>query len=167
MTAPKQEPVVYRRARFINASSYLWLAGEAALFWQDEFVGRAALAMLPPGAESELAVGIEDRVKVERKLVVNEVDRRLVGDRRRIRAGYEITLENLLETPIDLELRDQNPLRPARTNQGAAGKCLADGGRTGVGFVALDPQAGFPCQRKVRFEFSIEYPTALKVTGLP
>lgn len=167
VTAPKQEPVVYRRARFINASSYLWLAGEAALFWQDEFVGRAALAMLPPGAESELAVGIEDRVKVERKLVVNEVDRRLVGDRRRIRAGYEITLENLLETPIDLELRDQIPYARHEQIKVRLENASPTVEEQELGLLRWTLRLDSRAKRKVRFEFSIEYPTALKVTGLP
>ncbi len=48
LSIPKLDLSVYRRAHIINHSPYTWLPGTASLFWDDSFVGRTQLALLPP-----------------------------------------------------------------------------------------------------------------------
>lgn len=166
ITAPKLEPVVYRRARLVNRSPYLWLPGQASLFWEDEFIGRTALALLPPEATCELALGIEDRLKVERKRILHEVDKRLLGDRRFLRMGYEITLENLLEKPVQVELRDHIPYAKHEQIKVKLESVTPAAEPQELGrlrwLLKLAPRA----KTTVRFEFSVEHPAALKITGL-
>lgn len=166
ITAPKLEPVVYRRARLVNRSPYLWLPGQAALFWEDEFIGRTALALLPSEAACELATGLEDRIKVERKRILYDVDKRLIGDRRTLRIGYEITLENLLEKPVQVEVRDQIPYARHEQIKVKLENATPTAEPQELGrlrwLLKLAPRA----KTTMRFEFSVEHPAALKITGL-
>ena len=47
---------------------------------------------------------------VKRELKAREVDKKLIGDRRRLRVAYEIEIKNLRAQKIDLEVRDQFPV---------------------------------------------------------
>ncbi len=52
-----------------NGSGQVLLAGPVSTFSDDAFVGTTALSQTAPGADIELALGVDDRVVVERELV--------------------------------------------------------------------------------------------------
>ncbi len=166
VSAPKLEPVVYRQATITNKSPYTWLPGEANLFWDEEFIGRVKLALLPPEGQRELVLGIEDRVRVERKQILHEVDKRIIGERRRIRMGYEITLENLLDTPITLELRDQIPYAKHEQIKVRLENASPSAEEQELGLLRWTLKLAPRSKKSVRFEFTVEYPVGLHVVGL-
>jgi hypothetical protein len=97
-----------------------------------------------------------------------EVDKRLIGDRRRLRYGYEITLENLLPTEARVVLHDQIPVprhedikvklesaEPAATQQ------------TELNLLDWDLTLDAGEKTVVRFGFSIEHPKGMSLLGLP
>lgn len=167
VTAPVMVPAVYRRAKVTNASAYTLLPGKVNLFAGDEFLGTTSLELTAPSGEIELFLGVDDRVKVERELVRREVDKTIIGGKRRLHYGYEIKLENLLPTSTDVLVRDRFPVarhedikvrlessepRPAEQselNELSWTLTLAPGGK-----------------RTLRFDFVIEYPQAMELTGL-
>ncbi len=110
VTAPRLEPVCYRRAKGKNESPYTLLPGPAQLFEGDEYLGATQLKHTAPGQELELALGADERVRVERKLIARTVDKTFLADRRRIRYGYRIEVENLRDTPQTVFVRDQLPV---------------------------------------------------------
>jgi uncharacterized protein (TIGR02231 family) len=107
VTAPKLVEAAYRHADVTNDSPYTLLPGPANLFAGDEFIGATKLELTAPGGELELYLGTDDRVRVERELKRRDVDKKFIGDRRRLRYGYEIRLENLLPTEAKITLHDQ------------------------------------------------------------
>ena len=109
VSAPGLVPAVYRRAKAVNASPYTLLAGKANLFAGDEFIGATDLELTAPQGEIELFLGVDDRVKVERELKRREVDKTILGGKRRIRYGYEIRLENLLESQAQADRTRPDP----------------------------------------------------------
>jgi uncharacterized protein (TIGR02231 family) len=168
VTAPKIVAAVYRRAKTANDSPYTLLPGPVNLFAGEEFVGTTQLDLTPPGGEIELYLGTDDRVHVERELKRREVDKRLLADRRRLIYGYEIRLENLLDTPARLTLHDPLPVprneeikvrledaAPQPTEQTELNLLRWE--------VTLKPRE----KRTVRFDFSVEHPREMEVWGLP
>lgn len=167
VTAPRLTPAVYRRARVNNLSPYTLLPGQANLFAGEDFIGAARLELTAPEAEIELYLGTDDRIQVERELKRREVDKRLIGSRRRDHAGYEITLHNLLPVEAHLTLHDQIPVSrheevkvrlesadPRPTEQDELNRLRWE-------FV-LAPKE----KRVVRFDFSVESPPDMVLTGL-
>jgi len=168
VAAPKLVEAVYRRAQVTNDSPYTLLPGLANLFAGDEFIGGTELELVAPQGEIELYLGTDDRVKIKRELKRREVDKKFIGDRRRLHYGYEITLENLLPVEVKVMLHDQIPVprhedikvklesaEPEPTEQTELN--LLDWALT------LAPGE----KRVVRFDFTVEHPRGMSLVGLP
>ena len=67
------------------------------------FGDKIGIRPLPFASPDQDAAGL---VKVERELKRREVDKKLIGDKRRLHYAYEITLENLLPTEARVTLHD-------------------------------------------------------------
>ena len=168
IAVPKLAEAVYRRAKITNRSEYLLLPGQANLFVGGDFVGTLPIKRVAPDEEFELALGVDDRVTIKRELKARDVDKKLLGDRRRLRVAYEIEITNLLGSKIDLELHDQFPVsqhEQIKVKLEAADPKPAEQSELNEleWRLAFDPNA----KQTIRFDFSIEYPTVLQVTGLP
>jgi uncharacterized protein (TIGR02231 family) len=124
--------------------------------------------LIPPQGEIELYLGVDDRVKVKRELKRRDVDKKLIGSKRRITYAYEITLENLLPFQARLTLHDQFPvskheeikIRLEDTNPQPVEQ-------SELNLLKWDLNLAAQEKRQVRFDFSVEYPPALDVVGLP
>ncbi|HVY61185.1 MAG TPA: mucoidy inhibitor MuiA family protein, partial [Planctomycetota bacterium] len=67
-TVPKVSPFAYLRATVSNAFGYPMLAGEANVFFGPDFVGRSRVDLVAPGDKLEVYLGVDERLKIERKL---------------------------------------------------------------------------------------------------
>ncbi|MGH2521822.1 MAG: mucoidy inhibitor MuiA family protein [Anaerolineales bacterium] len=169
VTAPRREQVCYRRATVKNTSFYSFLPGSAQLFEGDDYLGATRLEFIAPGQEFELALGADERLRVERKLAARDVDKAfLIGDRRRIRYAYTIEVENLRDRPQTVYVRDQIPV--SRDEQIKVKLDSADpkpARHTDLNQLewklTLDPSA----RQTIRFDFSVDFPRAMDVIGLP
>jgi uncharacterized protein (TIGR02231 family) len=167
ITAPKLEPVGYRRARARNDSPYTLLPGTAQLFEGDDYLGATYLQLVAPGQEIELALGADERIRIERKLAARDVDKTLLADRRRIRTRYRIEVENLRDVPQVVIVRDQLPV--SRHEQIKVKLEAADPKPAKVTDLhqlewklTLDKGA----KQVLHFEYSVEAPRAMDVVGL-
>ena len=168
VTAPKLVAAVYRRAQVTNDSPYTLLPGTANLFAGDEFIGATELELVAPQGEIELYLGPDDRVKVERELKRREVDKKLIGDKRRLHYAYEITLENLLPTEARVTLHDQIPVsrhEDVKVKLSSAEPEPAEQSELNLLDWELELAPGE--KQSVRFGFTIEHPRAMRLTGLP
>jgi uncharacterized protein (TIGR02231 family) len=167
VTAPRREPVCYRRAKGRNESPYTLLPGPAQLFEGDEYLGATRIRHTAPGQELELALGADDRVRVERKLTARIVDKTFLNDRRRIRYGYRIEIENLRDTPQTVIVRDQLP--------------VAKHEQVKVKLESVDPKPAKHTElnqlewkivldkgarQVLQLEFSVEHPREMQMSGL-
>ena len=168
VTAPKLVEAAYRHADVTNDSPYTLLPGPANLFAGDEFIGATKLELTAPGGELELYLGTDDRVRVERELKRRDVDKKLIGDRRRLRYDYEIRLENLLPTEVKITLHDQIPVprhedikvklesaEPRPTEQ------------TKLNLLEWELVLAPGEKQVVHFGFVVEHPREMSLLGLP
>jgi uncharacterized protein (TIGR02231 family) len=168
VSTPKLVEAVYRRAQMTNDSPYTLLPGSANLFAGDEFLGTTRLELTAPQGELEFYLGTDDRVKVKRELKRREVDKRLIGDRRRLRYGYEITLQNFLPTEVQVMLHDQIPV-PRHEDikvklESAEPKPSEQTELNLLGWeLTLKPGE----KLVVRFDFTVEHPRGMNLMGLP
>ncbi|MGX7826821.1 mucoidy inhibitor MuiA family protein [Actinokineospora sp. 24-640] len=110
VTAPIQGPEVYLRATVANTTEHTLRPGRAALFHDAEYVGVTDLAVWAPGEELELALGVDDRVRVERELVRRSAGKAVLGGSRRLEAGYKITVVNHGPRRARIAVIDQLPV---------------------------------------------------------
>ncbi|WP_425413106.1 DUF4139 domain-containing protein [Micromonospora citrea] len=110
VTAPVRAAEAHLRATVRNTSSHTLLAGPAAVFHGADFVAAARLATWAPGEETELALGVDDRVRVERELSRRADTRATLGSTRRRDVEYRISVANHTPRPATVEVRDQLPV---------------------------------------------------------
>ncbi len=167
VSAPKLTEGVFRRAKIDNDSTYTLLPGNANIFIGDEFIGTSPLELTAPHGEFEINLGTEDRVKVERELKRRDVDKRFIGGKRHLEFGYEIRLENLLPIKANISLQDQIPVsfhEEVKVHLEAIDPEPAE--RTDLNVLkwelSLEPEE----KRTLRFDFSVESPQGMAITGL-
>jgi uncharacterized protein (TIGR02231 family) len=115
VTAPVRSTDVHLRATVVNSSAHTLPAGKAAVFHDADFVGSAALPLWAPGEDVELALGVDDRIRVERKLVRREASKATLGSTRRRQVEYETKIEN--HTPRDARITVLDQLPVARDHE--------------------------------------------------
>lgn len=168
VSAPKLVEAAYRRATLTNSSQYTLLPGPANLFAGGEFIGSTRMELVAPQGEIELYFGTDDRLKVERELKRREVDKRLIGARRRVRYGYEITIENLLPGEVKISLHDQIPVathEEVKVSLDAARPEVSE--RSELNELTWELTLAPEEEVTVRFDFSVEHPRDMDVYGLP
>jgi uncharacterized protein (TIGR02231 family) len=110
VTAPLRSDDVYVRATVTNTTEHTLRPGRASLFHGTEFVGVSDLDLVAPGEEVELALGLADRIRVERKLVARNVDRALLSGQAKHAATWRTTVANHGGRPAKVTVLDQIPI---------------------------------------------------------
>jgi uncharacterized protein (TIGR02231 family) len=167
VTAPRLEPVCYRRAKVRNDSPYTLLPGKAQVFEEEDYLGATQIGLTAPGQELELALGADERLRVERKLAARDVDKTFLADRRRIRYAYTIEVENLRETPQVVLVRDQLPV--ARHEQIKVRLEAAEprpSRHTELNQLEWRLTLDKSARQTIRYEYTVEVPRAMSVMGL-
>lgn len=168
VATPKLADAVYRRAQVTNTSEAVLLPGPANVFSGDEFIGRTELEHIAPSQTFELALGIDDRIKVERELVAHEVDKSLIGDKRRLYYGYQIEVENLRPTVETIIVRDHYPLpRHEQIKVKLESATPEPTEATEMHLLEWTLELATGQKETIRFDVQIEHPRSLTVTGLP
>ncbi len=167
-TAPKLVEAVYRHAVITNQSPYTLLPGKAHLFTGDEYIGRVALELTAPGGELELYLGVDDRVRVERTLTLREVDKKLLRDRIQRSYGYEIVVENLRKSEVQVTVRDQIPVPKNEALKVKLESAVPDPSeQTRLGILKWELTLPPGEKETLRFGFSVEHVRGWDVVGLP
>ncbi|MFW5798444.1 MAG: mucoidy inhibitor MuiA family protein, partial [Planctomycetota bacterium] len=107
---PRRRPFVYQRCDTRNATEYPLLPGPVDIYRQGAFVGTAGIGHVAAGRPFSLSLGIDDQLKLTR---------RLLKQRRRPETGpswhrrlevYETVIENFKAEPVSVTVKDWYPL---------------------------------------------------------
>ena len=168
VTAPKIETRAYRRVNAENDSELMLLPGMAQIFEGEDYIGKTALKLIAPGETVKLYCGTDDRIRVDRKLVKQETDKKFLKDKRRIQFAYEIELENHIGEEQKITVRDQIPVSRHEDI-----KVKLENAKPGLNkqdeLNRLTWEIKLPRKDKqrIRYDFSVEYPRSMQVMGLP
>ncbi|MBB5111316.1 DUF4139 domain-containing protein [Micromonospora echinospora] len=110
VSVPVRAAEAHLRATVRNTSDHTLLPGPASVFHGADFVAATRLPTWAPGEETELALGVDDRVRVERKLHRRTESKATLGSTRRREVEYRITVANHTPRPATVEVRDQMPV---------------------------------------------------------
>ena len=168
LTVPKLMDEVYRRAKVVNDSEVTLLPGPISLFHGGEFVGRAKLPKVSPQETFETTMGIDDRIVVERELVLKEVGKQFIGDRRVLRYAYEIKIQNLLPRLAKIVVGDQLPIAAHEDVKVKVEEFDPQPtGESEQGALTWELELASQEKRTLRFEFTVAAPRSGQLTGLP
>jgi uncharacterized protein (TIGR02231 family) len=166
LTVPVLAPEAYLRATVTNGPLLL-LPGQARIFHGSQFVGETYLDSVAPGEEFEVQLGVDDQIKVERKLRRRTTSKAVIGSTRTIDIAYEITVENHRDRKATVSVHDHIPVstdgdikvRPRETTPAPAS--TDDLGELTWTLILPAGESS-----AIRHRFTVEHPAQVTVTGL-
>lgn len=166
LTVPVLAPEAYLRATVTNGPLLL-LPGQARIFHGPQFVGETHLDSVAPGEEFEVQLGVDDQIKVERKLRRRTTSKAVLGSTRTVDIGYEITVENHRDRKATVSVHDHIPVstdgdikvRPRETTP--APDNTDDLGELTWTLILPPGESA-----AVRHRFTVEHPAQVTVVGL-
>ena len=166
VAVPRSLSFAYLQANVKNTANGAMLPGKANIFRDNTFVGITQLENVAPGQEFALNLGIDEGLKIERDLIERHVDKKLIGNNRRMTYGYRIVITNLQNQETNLKLTEQLPIsrneqikvRFSRSNPQIQ---LSDMGIL-EWTLTLPPQG----KREIYYQFIVEHASELTVVGL-
>jgi uncharacterized protein (TIGR02231 family) len=166
LTVPVLAPEAYLRATVTNGTLLL-LPGRARIFHGAQFVGETHLGTVAPGEEFEVQLGVDDQIKVERKLRRRSAGKALLGGTRTIDIGYEITVENHRDRDATVSVHDHIPVSTdgdvkVRARETSPPPAETDDLGEITWNLVLTPRES----ATIRHRFTVEHPAQVTVTGL-
>lgn len=166
LTVPVLAPEAYLRATVTNGPLLL-LPGQARIFHGAQFVGETHLETVAPGEEFEVQLGVDDQLKVERKLRRRTTGKAMLGGTRTIDIAYEITVENHRDRRVQVSVHDHIPVSTdgdikVRSREAAPPPAETDDLGELTWNLTLDPAAS----AAITHRFTVEHPAQVTVTGL-
>ncbi len=166
LTVPVLAPEAYLRATVTNGPLLL-LPGQARIFHGSQFVGETYLDSVAPGEEFEVQLGVDDQIKVERKLRRRTTSKAVIGSSRTIDIAYEITVENHRDRKATVSVHDHIPVstdgdikvRPRETTPAPAS--TDDLGELTWTLILPAGESS-----AIRHRFTVEHPAQVTVSGL-
>jgi uncharacterized protein (TIGR02231 family) len=164
---PRLVSFAYLQANVKNsANGATLLPGKANIFRDNIFVGTTQLDNIAPGQEFKLNLGIEEGLKIERELVERQVDKKLIGNQRRITYSYRLIITNLLNSEANLKLTEQLPVS---RNEQIKVRLIRSNPQIQLGemgilewMLTLAPEE----RKEIYYQFTVEHPPELTVVGL-
>jgi uncharacterized protein (TIGR02231 family) len=166
LTVPVLAQEAYLRATVTNGPLLL-LPGQARIFHGSQFVGETYLDSVAPGEEFEVQLGVDDQIKVERKLRRRATSKAVLGSTRTIDIAYEITVENHRDRKATVSVRDHIPVSTdgdikVKPRETAPAPDSTDDLGELIWTLTLPPGES----SAIRHRFTVEHPAQTDVTGL-
>ncbi|MDQ3101655.1 MAG: DUF4139 domain-containing protein, partial [Bacteroidota bacterium] len=160
---PKLDRDAFLYARTTGWEDLDLLPGAANIFFEGTYVGQTQLQLDLPKDTLEISLGRDKGVVVDRVKRKMTNDKALIGNKRTVNIGWDITARNTKNTAIDLEIRDQYPLSPQseiEVKLEEKVEAIVDEQTGSLKWkFKLEPKAS----NKVGFAYSVKYPKELPV----
>ncbi len=168
-TIPKLVQNVLLKASLKNPFSFPMLSGPISVFIDQKLIGTAGInAPILAEGELELSLGIDEGIKIERKLQKKYTDYSgLLTKETTINFEYAIEITNGKSKEITLELNDQFPL--SRNEKIRIEQLAPKGGEAKVddeGKITWKITLAAGAKKIIPVKFTVSYPKELNVSGL-
>ncbi len=160
---PKLDKDAFLYARTTGWEDLNLLPGEANVFFEGTFVGQSFLQLDLPKDTLDISLGRDKGVVVERVKRKTTDQKAVVGGKRTVTIGWDLTVRNTKGTAVDLEVRDQYPLSP----QSEVEVKLEDNGGAVVneqkGFLTWNFTLAPKATKKLGFSYTVKHPKDMPV----
>ena len=160
---PKLDKDAFLYARTTGWEDLGLLPGQANIFFEGTFVGETFLDLDIPRDTLEISLGRDKGVVVERVKRKKTDEKAIIGSKRTVTIGWDITVRNTKNTAIDLEVRDQYPIgqqSEIEVKLEEKGDAIVDEEKGSLKWkFTLDPKA----TKKLGFAYSVKHPKDMPV----
>jgi uncharacterized protein (TIGR02231 family) len=167
LAVPVLAPEAYLRATMTNTSALLLLAGPARIFHDGQFAGETALQTVASGEEFELQLGVDEQIRIERKLHRRATSKAVLGGSRTVDIAYETTIENHRSGPARISVRDHIPVSAdAEIKVRLREASPSPAAQTDLGELTWELALPAGQSATIRHRFTVEHPAQVSVAGL-
>ena len=107
---PEFEDKAFLFAEITQWESLDLLSGEAALYIQDQYLGKTQLNTATTSDSLTIALGRDEGVQLKREAIAIEQSKSIFGNKVREERAYQITIRNTKNEPISVEVFDRLPV---------------------------------------------------------
>ncbi len=160
---PKLDKDAFLYARTTGWEDLNLLPGEANVFFEGTFVGQSFLQLDQPRDTLDISLGRDKGVVVERVKRKATNEKAIVGGKRTITIGWDLTVRNTKGAAVDLEVRDQHPLSPQSEIEV---RLKEDGGAVidkDKGALTWNLKLDAKATRKLGFSYEVKHPKDMPV----
>ena len=167
LAVPVLAAEAYLRATVTNTSPLLLLPGPARIFHDTRFAGETSLDTVASGEEFELQFGVDDQIRVERKLRRRSTSKAVIGATRTIDIAYEITVENHRQDKARVSVHDHVPVSADGDIKVRLREASPDpAGQDDLGELTWELSLDAGQTATIRYRFTVEHPAQVTVAGL-
>ncbi|GIZ15453.1 mucoidy inhibitor MuiA family protein [Capnocytophaga catalasegens] len=155
---PKVESTAFLLGYVTDWEKYNLLEGEAAIFFEDTYVGKTQLSTSQISDTLKISLGQDSKVSIQREKVKDFDTKQFIGNRKEVSKLWKITIRNNKNQPIKLLVFDQIPVSTNKeieviTKNISNGKLNKE---TGIiqWFISLQPTQ----KQELELEYIIKYP---------
>jgi uncharacterized protein (TIGR02231 family) len=166
LAIPVVAPEAYLRAKVTNDSPLLLLPGRARIFKDGQFTGETALDIVAPGEEFELQLGVDDQIRIERKLVRRATSKAVIGASRTVDIGYETTVASHRPGSAKVSVHDHIPVSTDGEIRVRLREASPPAEPDDLGELTWDLTLAVGQTTTIRYRFTVEHPGQITVTGI-
>lgn len=157
-TVPKLDMTAYLLARVTDWAKYNLLAGEANIFFDDNYVGKSYLNPNVSADTLLISLGRDEKINVKRIKLNDYSAKKLLGGNIRETKAFETTIKNNKNTAIEIEVLDQYPISKNSqievSLEDSNGATVTEEYGKLVWKIKLQPNES----RKIKLVYTIKYP---------
>jgi len=157
VAAPEVSLNAAHTVELTNSGRQPLLPGKVTIFHEGAFLGTTDLGFVAEGEPFTALMGVADRIKLARTL-----DRRrsalVRGQRTRMQVAFDLTVENLAETPAQVRLLDRVPVSEDKEVRVSGVAIEPDGKPDSKGLITWDLDLKPKERRAFRIAYTLEYP---------
>lgn len=168
ISVPKLKEAAFLRAKLRNTLPYPLLSGSTDLFVIQDFIGSTKVPFIAKDEEAKVFFGEDRQIRIKHERTKKETSPPgFLGKNERIKLAYKITVQNLRQNQVNIEILDQLPISQNTKIEikdqkitPAPSKKDENGILTWI--LSLEPQE----KREIIIEFTIEYPKGTTIRGI-
>lgn len=155
---PKLDKDAFLYARTTGWEDLNLIPGQANVFFEGTYVGQSYLDLSHPQDTLDVSLGRDKGVTVERVKRKGFSDKPVIGGKRTVTIGWDITVRNTKGTAIDIEVKDQIPTSQ-RSEVEVKLKDAGDGVlNESTGILTWNFHLDAKATRKLTFTYEVKHP---------
>ena len=162
--APGFDQSVYLRARVKDLNNHRLVPGRARIYFEGVYTGEVYINPGGKDTHTDLPLGIDTEITVERKEDKRFNDYNLLGNKVTQSKGYIITVTNHKKIPVHIIVKDRFPV--SQDEHIKVKDTETDGKVDGKGIITWDKTVPAGQSIRLYFRFKVQYPKDMQVSGL-
>jgi uncharacterized protein (TIGR02231 family) len=167
LAVPVLAAEAYLRATVTNSSPVMLLPGPARVFRDGQFTGETRLETIAPGEEFELQLGVDDQIRIERKLHRRATSKAVIGGTRTVDVAFETTVRNHRVGAAKISVHDHIPVSTdADIKVRLRETSPSPAEQTDLGELTWELTLEAGQSATIRQRFTVEHPAQVSIAGL-